>query len=373
MASLNLPAASAPHPGETVLDYLEFNAWSQRDLARRTGISPKTISEICNGKAPISPPTSLALEKVFRRPAHFWMNLQARFDEAQARQRERERSAEWKTWGARFPLREMKRRGWLPGEPRDGAAATALLRFLGVSSPESWNAVWSAAQVSYRQTRKFKKSIEAISAWVRATELAAEEIAVGAFDEHRLRASLDDLRSCTRLSIDEALSKATEICRVSGVAVVLVPELPNTGISGCARWLSDSYAILALTLRYKSDDQVWFTFFHELGHILLHRRKHRFILDNADVDLTDRIVDPEMQVLEDQANRFAADTLIPPRELAAFIGRRDLTSESIHGFSEAIGVGPGIVVGRLQHEEVLAAHQGNALKQRVRWSLSEDE
>lgn len=66
------------HPGEIVLDYLEVHDWSQRELARRTGLAPKTISEICSGKAPISPTTALALEKVFRRPAHFWLNLRSR-------------------------------------------------------------------------------------------------------------------------------------------------------------------------------------------------------------------------------------------------------------------------------------------------------
>ncbi len=41
---------TVPHPGETVQEYLDFYGWSQRDLARRTGLTPKTISEICNGK-----------------------------------------------------------------------------------------------------------------------------------------------------------------------------------------------------------------------------------------------------------------------------------------------------------------------------------
>ena len=42
------------HPGEILLEYLEANCWNQRDLARRTGITPKTINEICNSKAPIT-------------------------------------------------------------------------------------------------------------------------------------------------------------------------------------------------------------------------------------------------------------------------------------------------------------------------------
>src|SRR5438445_3257757 len=94
------------HPGETVLEYLNFNEWNQRDLARRTGLTPKTISEICNGKAPITPTTALAFEKVFRRPAHFWLNLQRRYDEAQARQQAIARTREWQPWAKRFPVAE---------------------------------------------------------------------------------------------------------------------------------------------------------------------------------------------------------------------------------------------------------------------------
>src|SRR6266850_6857807 len=165
------------HPGNTVVDYLEFNGWSQRDLARRTGLTPKTISEICNGKGPISPPTSLALEKVFQRPAHFWLNLQRQFDEAEARRHATVRSAGWRNWAARFPLAQMKRYRWLESGGTKASDVDALLAFFGVSSPDSLDSVWKALSVSYRQTRKFETSPEAISVWVRATELAAAEVA----------------------------------------------------------------------------------------------------------------------------------------------------------------------------------------------------
>ena len=77
-------SAFSPHPGELVCEYLDHWGWSHRDLARRTGLTPSTISEICNQKAPISPDTALELEKVFQRPAHLWLNLQRQFDEAVA-------------------------------------------------------------------------------------------------------------------------------------------------------------------------------------------------------------------------------------------------------------------------------------------------
>ena len=358
------------HPGETVMEYLEFNGWSQRDLARRTGLTPKTISEICNGKAPITPTTALAFERVFQRPARFWLNLQRHYDEAQARQNDMERLSTWTDWVRHFPLKEMKQRKFALPEGRSDA--DVLLNFFGVSSPDSWRQVWQAADVAYRQTRQFKTSEEAIAAWVREAELTARRIDLAPFDEGRVRAMVNDLRRLTRLSADTAFDQAQQMCATAGIAVVLIAELRNTGISGCARWLSERAALIGLTLRYKTDDQLWFTFFHELGHLLLHRSKRSFVVDNAAENLGDRIVDPEMQQYEMEANRFAADTLIPPRALADFIRQRVFTSASLHEFAESIGVGPGIVVGRLQHDGVLQRHQGNALKQNLNWSFVEE-
>jgi HTH-type transcriptional regulator/antitoxin HigA len=359
------------HPGETVLEYLEFFNWSQRELARRTGLTPKTISEICNGKAPITPTTALALEKVLRRPAHLWLNLQRHFDESVARQRQMSKAPQWSQWAQHFPLSEMRRLNFSLPEGRSDA--DMLLSFFGVSSPESWKSVWTAADVAYRQTRKFKTREESIAAWVRETELVASDLEVSEFDERRLIARLDDLRHLTRQPADEIMEPVQRLCASTGVAVVWVPALSNTGISGCARWLSEKRALIGLTLRYKTDDQLWFTFFHEIGHLLLHRNKRSFVLDNAAEDLSDRVIDPEMQQVEMEANRFSADTLIPPQALTEFVGQRTFTNESIHDFAELIDVGPGIIVGRLQHDGFLARHQGNALKQKLDWKFSKEE
>ena len=365
-----LGSVTATHPGDTVLEYLGSHEWSQRELARRTGLTPKTISEICNGKAPITPNTALALERVFRRPAHFWLNLQTNFSEAMARRRELSKASDWSKWANRFPLRDMRRLNFsLPAGRSD---ADVLLAFFGVSSPANWESVWDSASVAYRQTRKFETSEESIAAWVRETELVASALKVATFDEHRLLSSIANLRQLTRRRAEEIMEPVQQICAAAGVAVVWVPELRRTGISGCARWLNAGRALIGLTLRYKTDDQMWFTFFHEVAHILLHRHKRTFVIDNAAKDLADRVIDPEMQQLEMEANQFAADTLIPPSPLGEFVRRQTFTNESIHDFAESLGVGPGIVVGRLQFEGILARHQGNALKQKLSWRFTEE-
>jgi HTH-type transcriptional regulator/antitoxin HigA len=354
---------SVSHPGETVLDYLEFHGWSQRDLARRSGITPKTVSEICNGKAPITPVTALAFENVFGRPARFWLNLQGCYEEAEARQRQAVRSLAWAHWAKNFPLKEMRSLQFsLPAGTSD---VDAVLKFFGVSSPESWQTVWQGSAVAYRQTRVFKARQEAIAAWVREAEIVATGLDVVDFNEELLRSSLEALRRLTREPAETIMDPLQSICAKAGVAVVLVSELPQTRISGCAKWLSDKRALVGLTLRYKTEDQLWFTFFHEIGHILLHRNKRSFVVDNAAETLNDQVVDPEMKQYEEEANRFAADTLIPPKALGEFLRQGEFTSESIYAFAKQIGIGPGIVVGRLQHDGVLARHQGNVFKQKL--------
>jgi addiction module HigA family antidote len=142
------------HPGETVLEYLDFHGWSQRDLSRRTGLTPKTISEICNSKTPITPPTALAFEKVFQRPAHLWLNPQRQFDESEARCRESEKSLQWNDWVRNFPIKEMKDLNF--SLPVGRSDTDALLNFFGVSSPTSRQSVWKASAAAYRQTRTLR-------------------------------------------------------------------------------------------------------------------------------------------------------------------------------------------------------------------------
>jgi HTH-type transcriptional regulator/antitoxin HigA len=364
--------SSVTHPGETITEYLEFIGWSQRDLARRTSLTPKTISEVCNGKAPVSPVTALALEKALQRPASFWLNLQRQYDEAEARREETTKAHEWAPWARKFPIKEMRRCGLLTHESQ-GSDAQDLLFFFGVSSPDGWDSVQKVAGSALRQSQLHAKNSESIAVWIRAVELDARRLLTAEYHEALLRSSLDELRRISREPADAIMEPIQQICAKAGVAVVWIPELKKTAISGCARWLNDRRPVVGLSLRYKTDDQMWFSLFHELGHLLLHRKRDAFIVDTGEVYSNERDVDPEMQQVEEEANRFAADTLIPPSELSTFLQRRTLTNEAIHDFAETIGVGPGLVVGRLQHDGVLERFQGNKLKQTLNFGVSPEE
>jgi Zn-dependent peptidase ImmA (M78 family) len=276
-------------------------------------------------------------------------------------------------WSRRFPLKAMKKFQFTLAEGISDAEA--LLGFFGVPSPDAWQSRWDAHPVAFRQTQEFNARTEAVSAWVREAEIEAAKLKLAHFDEALLRSSLEQQRRLTRKKVGEALEEAIAICARCGVALVLVPELPGTRISGCARWLDERHAMIGLTIRYKTDDQFWFTFFHEVAHILLHRGLQTFVIDNAAREMGDEVVDPKMARYEEEADRFSSDTLIPPKALAEFLRLhgKTLTSKEIYAFAEAVGIGPGIVVGRLQHDKVLKHWQGNEFKQSLDWGFTPED
>ena len=57
---------------------------------------------------------------------------------------------------------------------------------------------------------------------------------------------------------------------------------------------------------------------------------------------------PECSEEEEEASRFAADLLIPPAHARLLPGIR--TRAQILTFAERLGIAPGIVAGRLQHD-----------------------
>jgi len=71
---------------------------------------------------------------------------------------------------------------------------------------------------------------------------------------------------------------------------------------------------------------------------------------------------------EEEANRFAADLLIPPAKFRNFVKQADFTKAAIVDFANTVDIAPGIVVGRLQYDELLPWDSScNRLKKHFRW------
>jgi len=347
-------------PGETLRETLEALGMTQKQLARRTGISEKTISEIINAKAPITPRTALHLEKVVNVPAGFWNKLESNYRERLAEIEERNYLRSRVEWLKEFPVTELKKRGCLPDTPDKSRLLECLLRFLGIGTPETWEQYWSERSAAFRKSPKFETSPGALAVWLRMGEIEARKIQCEPYDRDEFRRALTKARNLTVLEIGEASEKLRQICARAGVAVVYIPRLPKLPLSGATRWITPGKAVIQLNLRHKKNDHFWFTFFHEAGHILYHSKKSIF-LDNDD-DYDDS---------EGEANRFASDWLIPKVQYARFLRenpQRPITKRAVRRFSRELGIAPGIVVGRLQHDGHVLHRQLNDLKVTLDWA-----
>lgn len=70
-----------PHPGELLHDlWLEPLGLTITAAAARLKVTRKTLSEIINGRAAVSPEMALRLELAFGKSAHSWLGHQAAFD-----------------------------------------------------------------------------------------------------------------------------------------------------------------------------------------------------------------------------------------------------------------------------------------------------
>ncbi len=347
------------HPGETLLETLEALGMSQADLADRTGRPKKTINEIIHGKSAITPETALQLERALRVPASFWNNLERNYREFLAKQEEQKKLQDQVEWLKKIPVNDMSKRGWIQLYKDKIQQLREVLTFFGVVSPERWKEVWGNMPVAFRRSSAFESSPGAITAWLRRGEIEAQNIYCASYDAGKFRKVLQQIRSLTTESLEFFQPEVVRLCSKVGVAVVFVPELPKTHVCGATRWLKSDKALIQLSLRHKTDDHLWFAFFHEAGHVLLHG-KHDVFLE------TDNNDDPK----EQEANDFAANFLIPEAELRKFTrSNHQYTKVAIQKFAADIGIAPGIIVGRLQHAKLLPQTHCNDLKRRFTWAV----
>jgi HTH-type transcriptional regulator/antitoxin HigA len=343
-------------PGETLLETLEMLGLSQAELAERTGRPKKTINEIVQGKAGITPETAMQFELVLGVPATFWLARESKFRAWLARQEEDARIDKDVTFLADLPLKEMAEYGWIEKTKDKRVMAKTALSFFGVVSSDK---VPLVEETAFRRSEAFATNPWALAVWLRKGEIDGQKISVQQYDREKFVEVLIRIRELTAEEPSAFVPEMRRLCSEAGVVVVFVRELPKTSVSGATRWLSHNKPLIQLTLRHKSDDMFWFSFYHEAGHVYHEHAKREVLLEDKFQNTLDH--------REASANRFAMDLLIPPAELAKFLQQGVPTQESICKFARTLGIAPGIVVGRLQFEGKLDWKHYRSLKKTYSW------
>lgn len=349
-------------PGETILDITEERGWTQSELAKRLGYSEKHVSQLINGKVPITLDAAQRLERVLGSTSDFWLALEANYQQHKARLEAAQKHASWAPWLDELPVKELMATGAIAKARNDTrnkpGIVQACLRFFGVASPEEWRAHYGGMQVAFRRSRAEQSDVGAISAWLRLGEQAAERQDAPKYDKVRFEQALQKIRGLTREAPEVFEPRMRQLLHEAGVLLAVVPAIPRAHVSGVARWLSATRPLIQLSLYGKTNDKFWFTFFHEAAHILLHsddkEAKKSIFLDNPN---TSHSGDSQ----ESEADQWAGDMLIPEQYSTQL---RTLNSkDDVRKFAQSIGIHPGIVVGRLQHDRIIEPSSMNSLKQ----------
>ena len=100
-----------------------------------------------------------------------------------------------------------------------------------------------------------------------------------------------------------------------------------------------------------------FTFFHEAGHILLHSKKDIF-LETQDYPDQDRIK-------ENEADAFAILWTLTEDEETMIRAEFPLTRAKIVEFAGKFNTHPAVIIGRLQHKQLISYSFGREFFEKV--------
>lgn len=345
----------ASPPGETIADILSQRSISLPTFARLVGCTNEDVEDLLSGRTTITEPLAERLAGAVGSSAAFWLTREAQFRRSAVRLGQMDQD-----WILGLPFGEMVAFGWLRDEPSNDQRQKSILSFFGASTISAARSRYAGLErsVAFRRSRAHRTEAASLAAWLRQGEREAEKISCGPWNPQQFRIGLGQIRQLTnKKQPGNFIPALQEICRKSGVAVAVVRTPTGCPSSGATRFLSQSKALLMLSFRYLTDDQFWFTFFHEAGHLLLHPASEVFLEDSLG----------NSNEKEAAANLFAFSVLIQ-ENLQEEFRNLNTSAADVTRFALRAGISPGIVVGQLQHDGRIRFAQLNGLKRRYKWS-----
>ena len=337
----------ASKPGNTILAAIEKQELSLERLAISLGRPLAQLNSCIEGSIKIDADFALGLSNTIGGSQSFWLNRQVNYEKAVEQ-----------LWAQQIPFDLLEKRGYLvaPGSLDD--KLKLCYDFFAVASHSEFEERYSDAFTAFRTSPTYDSAKVEVAAWLRLGEILADEIPCTDWDPVGLRAALKTIRPLTRQKDPRIFVPAIQkICSQFGLAVVTAKAPKGCKASGAARFLGPRKSMVLLSGRHLSDDHLWFTFFHEVGHLLLHGRNSIFI----DGENSERGKNKEQE-----ADDFAQAELIP-EEFRDEFEQLPCRKMEVIRFAKKIDIAPGIVVGQMQHQNRIPRTHLNGLKRRYRW------
>lgn len=346
------------HPGYYIAGIIEDMGISQTEFATRLGTTGKTLSQLVNGQINLSNELAKKLSVMMGTSIELWLNLQNTYDQKVIEIEQEKELDEQDTVAKQIDYSYFEKEAGLPAVSSIREKVLNLCKYFMISDLRILKEPDFLVNFRTGINTVEEKNIINSRAWIQTAINKAKEINTEPFDSKKLTAYLPKFREMTVQDPSVFYPRMKELFAECGVSFVLLPHLKNSGVNGAVKWINANSVVLAMNNRGLDADKFWFSLFHEIKHVLQQKIKTVFI--NAQGS--------EMQdmneTLEAEADSFASSYLIPEVKLKEFAPNSFTSDNDILRFAESIGIHPGVVVGRLQHEKIIAPSRGNSLKQK---------
>lgn len=357
MSRGNLFPRWASPPGDTIRDALKEKGIDPHSLATELEFDEPEFDEFLAGDIPLTIRGAECLTSALGGSIEFWITRDVQYRQDRAR-------VAADSWAQQLPVKEMTQLGWIEPRPKDWVGQLdACLQFFDVATPEDWRAGQAALEshTHFRSSTAVSSDGFAVATWLRQCDIQLSKVDCKSWDQEAFAALLPKLLSLTRERDPRRFLPDLEArCAEVGVAVGIIRAPTGCPVSGAARLVSSGQPSIALSGRYRADDHLWFTFFHEAAHLLLHS------VDELYVDVIEPDSSPRWPG-EAEADEFAGTMLVPTVYEERVAQAKD-SPFALKKLADEIGVGVGILIGHLQHRGVLGyASRLNRLKRRYQW------
>lgn len=346
------------HPGYYIADIIEDMEISQAEFAARMGTTAKTLSQLLNGQANISNDLAKKLSVMMGTSVEVWLNLQNTYDQKLI---EIQQSKDFDAQSEIIKQIDYKyfvKVAGLAVTRNTKEKVANLCKYFKVADLRIM--LEPDFLVNFRASPSYnsEKNIINSRAWIQTAMNVSRNIETKPYNAVKLKEYLPELKSMTIQKPEVFLPRMREIFAECGVAFVLLPHLKNSGVNGAVKWVTEERVVLAMNNRGLDADKFWFSLFHEIKHVLQQKLKTVFVSST-----TDEMININNH-LEEEADKFAKNYLIAPSDLKHFSPSKYTSDDEIIKFAEQIGIHPGIVAGRLQHDGIIPRNRCAKLKEK---------
>ncbi len=323
-----------PDPIAAIRFRMEQAGLKQVDLVPYIG-SASRVSEILKGKR------SLSLSMIRKLHEGLGIPADVLLQEPGASMPLEHPEIDW----LRFPIDEMRKRGWFQGF--QGTLAEAKERAEELITPLIFpNGVEAGSDPcflrrSVRSDREMDK--DALTVW-------CARVLARARDEHLPdyapgTVSKTFCRELTHLSyLPNSPLLAKEFLNQSGIHLITERHMPRTYLDGAALWAESGHPVIALSVRFDRLDNFWFTLLHELAHVGLH------LENDHEGAFVDDLKASGKSIPEQQADEFATDALVPRAKWNRSELSHRWSASAVVDFAKKLRIHPAIVAGRIRRE-----------------------